>query len=110
VGVDRARRYPSDLTDARWEIIEPMLPLARWMGRPEKHPRRAVIDAILYVLCMGCPWRYMPGDFPPRADGTGTIGRLNERGVIDRMLAGLRERVRLAHDRAPEPTVGIIDS
>jgi hypothetical protein len=46
--MDRARRYPSDLTDAQWEIIEPMLPLPKWMGRPENHPRRAVIDAILY--------------------------------------------------------------
>ena len=44
--MDRARRYPSDLTDVQWEIIEPMLPLPKWMGRPEKHPRRAVIDAI----------------------------------------------------------------
>jgi hypothetical protein len=47
-GYGSSGRYPSDLTDAQWEIIEPMLPLPKWMGRPENHPRRAVIDAILY--------------------------------------------------------------
>jgi transposase len=51
--MDRVRRYPSDLTDAQWEIIEPMLPLSKWMGRPEKHPRRAVVDGILYVVRTG---------------------------------------------------------
>ncbi|PWR09022.1 hypothetical protein DKT68_13665 [Micromonospora acroterricola] len=51
--MDRVRRYPSDLTDAGWEIIEPMLSLTHWMGRPEKHACGAVIDAILYVVHTG---------------------------------------------------------
>lgn len=58
--MDRARRYPSDLTDAEWEFVEPMVPSPKWMGRPEKHSRRAVIDAILYVARTGCAWRYLP--------------------------------------------------
>jgi transposase len=53
----RVRRYPSDLTDAQWEIIKAMLPLPKWTGRPQKHPRRAVIDAILYVVRTGCACR-----------------------------------------------------
>ncbi|WP_199853759.1 IS5 family transposase [Plantactinospora sp. BB1] len=108
--MERVRRYPSDLTDAQWEIVEVMLPGQKWMGRPEKHPRRAVVDAILYVLRTGCPWRYLPADFPPWQTVYGHFKRWNKRGVTERILAELREQVRLAHDREAEPTVGIIDS
>src|SRR5689334_1754175 len=65
----RQRRYPSDLTDAQWEVIAPLLPvpLAQTAlgGRPEKHHRRAVVDAILYVVDNGIKWRALPADFPP---------------------------------------------
>ncbi|MET7952216.1 IS5 family transposase [Micromonospora sp. NPDC005324] len=108
--MDRVRRYPSDLTDAEWEIIEPMLPSPQWMGRPEKHSRRAVIDAILYVVRTGCAWRYLPVDFPPWQTVYAHFTRLNDRGVTERILIELREEIRLAHGRQPEPTAGIIDS
>jgi transposase len=55
VGVERARRYPSDLTDEQWEIVEPMLPVIKSPRRIPKHPRRAIVDAILYVVRSGCP-------------------------------------------------------
>ena len=61
----RTPRYPSDMTDAQWALIEPLLPPAKTGGRPEKHPRRDVVDAILYVVRAGCPWRALPADFPP---------------------------------------------
>jgi transposase len=108
--MERVRRYPSDLTDAQWEIVEVMLPGQKWMGRPEKHPRRAVVDAILYVVRTGCPWRYLPADFPPWQTVYGHFKRWNKRGVTERILSELREQVRLAHDRQAEPTAGIIDS
>jgi transposase len=108
--MDRLRRYPSDLTDAEWEIIEPMLPSPQWMGRPEKHPRRAIVDGILYVVRTGCAWRYLPVDSPPWQTVYSHFQRLNRRGVTERILTELREQTRLAHDRAAEPTAGIIDS
>lgn len=108
--MDRVRRYPSDLTDAEWETIEPMLPSPQWMGRPEKHPRRAIVDGILYVVRTGCAWRYLPVDFPPWQTVYSHFQRWNRRGVTERILTELREEVRLAHDRQPEPTAGIIDS
>ncbi|WP_148100424.1 transposase, partial [Streptomyces sp. NL15-2K] len=57
----RPRRYPSDTTEAEWALIEPLLPTpacdtARG-GRPEKHPRREIVDAIRYVVDTGCKWR-----------------------------------------------------
>jgi transposase len=108
--VVRERRYPSDLTDAQWEIIEAMLPLPKWMGRPFKHDRRAIVDAILYVVRTGCAWRYLPVDFPPWQTVYGHFKQFNERGTTERILDELREQVRLAEGRNPEPTAGIIDS
>jgi transposase len=108
--VVRERRYPSDLTDAQWEIVEAMLPLPKWLGRPFKHDRRDIVDAILYVVRTGCAWRYLPVDFPPWQTVYGHFKQFNERGTTERILDELREQVRIAHGRDPEPTAGIIDS
>jgi transposase len=61
----RPARYPSDTNDEQWALIEPLLPPVKTGGRPEKHSRRAVVDAILYVVRTGCAWRQLPADFPP---------------------------------------------
>jgi transposase len=108
--VVRERRYPSDLTDLQWEIIEPMLPLPKWMGRPFKHDRRDIVDAILYVVRTGCAWRYLPVDFPPWQTVYGHFMQFNQRGTTERILDELREQVRVAEGREPEPSAGIIDS
>jgi hypothetical protein len=63
--LDQERTYTSDLTDAQWELVEPMLPLIKEPGRVPKHPRRDTVDAILYVVRTGCSWRQLPADFPP---------------------------------------------
>ena len=60
-----AKRYPSDLTDAQWALIEPLLPAASTGGRREKHPRREIVNAILYLDRAGCAWRLLPKSFPP---------------------------------------------
>jgi transposase len=108
--VERERRYPSDLTDEQWAVIEPMLPLPKWMGRPERHPRRAIVDAILYVVRTGCSWRQLPADFPPWQTVYWYFTRWEARGVTERMLDELRELVRLELGRDAEPSAGIIDS
>jgi transposase len=63
--VARRTRYLSDTSDEQWALIEPLLPEVKTGGRPEKHPRRALVDAILYVVRTGCAWRQLPADFPP---------------------------------------------
>lgn len=63
--MSRQRRYPSDLTDGQWALVEPLLPSPKTGGRPESHPRRSIVDGILYVVRTGCAWRYLPADFPP---------------------------------------------
>ena len=60
--VCRQRRYPSDLTDEQWALVGPLLPAPGTGGRPEKHPRRSIVDGILSVLRTGCAQRYLPAD------------------------------------------------
>src|ERR1041384_4444643 len=64
----RTERYPSDLTDQQWALVEPLIPVYPG-GRPRKTPMRDVLDAILYVVRTGCQWRYLPKDFPPPTPG-----------------------------------------
>jgi transposase len=63
-GMRRAKSYPSDLADARWQVIAPYLPRAvpGRRGRPRSWPLRTITEAILYVDRAGCAWRYLPSD------------------------------------------------
>ncbi|WP_306371674.1 IS5 family transposase [Nocardiopsis sp. CC223A] len=106
----REPTYPSDLTDDQWALIEPLLPPANTSGRPEKHPRREVVDAILYVVRTGCSWRHLPTDLPPWQTVYWHFTRWKEAGVTDRITAALRRQVRSAAGREEEPSAGIIDS
>jgi transposase len=106
----RRPRYPSDLTDAQWQLVEPLLPAVNRGGRPEKHPRRAIVDAILYVVRTGCSWRQLPADFPPWQTVYWYFVRWEEQQVTTAMLTALREQLRIQHGRNPQPSAGIIDS
>ena len=70
-GTNRARyerhsgRYVSDLTDQEWELVAPLLPPPKAIGRPRSTAMRDILDAILYVASAGCSWRMLPNDFPP---------------------------------------------
>jgi transposase len=108
--MERQRRYPSDLTDAQWEIVEPMLPLIKSPGRIPKHPRRAIVDAILYVVRSGCSWRQLPVDFPPWQTVYWQFQQWEQRQVTERILEELREQVRLQEGREAQPSAGVIDS
>jgi transposase len=108
--MSRLSCYPSDLTDEEWGLVEPLLPAPGEGGRPEKHSRRAVVDAILYVVRTGCSWRALPADFPPWQTVYWYFARWETQRVTLRMLDALREQVRLADGRDPEPSAGIIDS
>jgi transposase len=108
--VGRQRAYPSDLTDEQWEIIEPMLPLIKEPGRIPKHSFRDILDAILYIDRSGCSWRQLPVDFPPWQTVYGWFRQWKARGVTERILEELREQIRLAEGRDPQPSAGVIDS
>jgi transposase len=110
LGVERQRRHPSDLTDGQWEIVESMLPLIKSPGRITKHPRRAIVDAILYVVRSGCSWRQLPVDFPPWQTVYWQFQQWEKRRVTERILEELREQVLLQEGRDPQPSAEIIDS
>jgi putative transposase len=104
------KRYPSDLTDDEWAILEPLIPAPRLGGRHRSVDMREVVNGIFYVLRGGIPWRFLPKEFPPwktvyhyfrlwRLDGTWEM--LNTR---------LREQVRSQSGRESTPSAGVMDS
>lgn len=103
-------KYPSDLTDAQWALVDPLLSPTRDGGRPEAHPRREVVNAILYVVRTGCAWRQLPRDFAPWATVYWHFARWRKDGSLDHLHDALREQVRRAEGRAEQPTAAIIDA
>jgi putative transposase len=80
--------YPSDLKDAGWARLEPMIPPARPSGRSRKTNMRAAMNAILYLLRIGCHWRYLPRDsFPPRSTVYNIFRKFQRDGVWETVWA-----------------------
>ena len=106
--------YSSSVTDAEWAILEPLLPApgsaAGRGGRPEKHCRRVIVDAILYIVRGGIAWRQLPVEFPPAGTVYAVFARWARSGAWQRMLDALRDRLRVRAGRDRCPTAAIIDS
>jgi len=106
--------YPSDLTDAQWARLEPLLRQQRGSrhagGRPRKHELRRVVEALLYVVKTGCQWRQLPADFPPWKAVHEQFRRWRDAGLWERVGHALREAGRRAAGRNATPTVAILDS
>lgn len=103
-------RFASDMTDAEWALLEPLMPEPAGIGRPRTTDLRDVLNAILYVLATGCQWRALGKDFPPRSTVQGYFYRWRDDGTwhcINRRLVRL---AREAVGRRPTPSAGIIDS
>lgn len=113
---DRTPRYPSDLTDEQWELLGPEVEAVMAElrlgpgGRPMVHDLRAMVDAIGYVTRNGIEWRALPADFPPWQAVYGFFERWSQRGMPQRLVDGLRGRLRVACGRAVLPTAGVVDS
>src|SRR5271165_6984737 len=109
---ERVRGYPSDLTDAQWQVIAPHLPaeVPGRRGRPRVWPLRRIVEAILYLDRAGCAWRYLPADFPPWPTVYGYFAAWRDDGTLARLHDALRAQVRAAAGRDPEPTAAVIDS
>jgi transposase len=110
----RPRAYPTDLTDAQWAVLEPLLPVPLCQtplgGRPELHHRRAIVDAIFYLVDNGIKWRALPADFPPWQTVYGFVRRWRADHVSHDLTDRLRALIRAAAGRNPEPSAGIIDA
>jgi transposase len=103
-------RYPSDLTDAEWELVKPLIPRAKRGGRKREIVVRDVLNGILYVLSTACQWRALPKDLPPRSTVHGYLQRWDYDGTLmnihDVLYVACRERA----ERAASPTACVIDS
>lgn len=103
-------RCASNLTDAEWAVIAPLMPPRRKTGRPRTTSLRDVVDAILYIATTGCQWRLLPGDFPPVSTVRGYFYAWRDDGLLAEMNCKLVAIARLAEGRRAAPTAGIIDS
>jgi transposase len=112
----RVRRYPSDMTDAEWDVLRPhaeaaMAELRRGSGgSPMRHALRAVVDAVRYVVKYGVEWRALPADFPHWQAVYAFYERWNARGLPQQLVDRLRDRLRVRAGRKSLPTAAVIDS
>ena len=103
--------FPARLTDAEWAVLEPLIPPNRPGGRPPKHTRRAILDAIVSVVRQGVTWRALPADFPHWNTAFWYFQEWQKDGTWGRVEDALRKAVRLAEGRASAtPSAGIVDS
>ncbi len=111
--MDKRTASPSDLTDAQWALLEPLIVRPRRAdrrGRPPAVNLREVVNAVLYVLHEGCRWRALPHDFPNWNTVYWYFARWTDEGTLVQINDVLRRRVRDAAGRDPEPSAVIIDS
>jgi transposase len=108
---DRSKlRYPSDLTDAEWGFIRPLIPPARRGGGKRTVNIREVINGLMYVLSTGCQWRAIPKDFPPKSTVYGYFDLWTYDGTLERIHHALYVICREAEGREASPTAAVIDS
>jgi transposase len=103
-------RYPSDLSDQEWALLEPLIAPAKPAGHPRTTDMREVLNALFYVDRTGCQWRALPKDFPPWPTVWTSFRKFRNDGTWERIHTALGEQVRLKQGREPTPSAAIIDS
>ena len=103
-------RYATNLSDAEWAVLEPLVPAPKGGGRPCTHSRRAICDAIFYAVRTGCAWRLLAEDLPPWQTVYGDFRAWRRDGTWQRIHDTLRTEVRVAVGRHPHASAGILDS
>jgi len=103
-------RYPSDLTDAQWQLLGVLIPDARPGGRPRTTDMREVLNTLLYLNRSGCQWDMLPHDLLPKSTVFDYFARWRDDGTWQKILDALRGQVRTAAGREVAPSAGSIDS
>ena len=103
------KAYPSDLTDAQWALIEPLIPVAS-TGRPRIVDLREVLNAIFFLARSGCQWDMLPNDLPARSTVNEYFLNWRDDGTRQHIMDALRQSVRVAAGRDPSPSTAAIDS
>lgn len=111
--VQHARKeltLPSDLTDGEWAVLEPFFPSPSHVGRPRKWPMRRIVEALLYLLRGGLPWRMLPLGFPQSSTVQRWFYRWRDDGTWQRINHYLIHEARIAQGSEASPSAGVIDS
>jgi putative transposase len=104
------KSYPTDLNDREWELLQPLLPPDKPLGRKRTVDLREILNAIFYVIRTGCQWRLLPHDFPVWQTVYYYFRQWRQAGVWAKMNDALRKDLRQANGREAEPSAGAIDS
>jgi transposase len=103
-------RYPSDLTDEEWALVEPLIPSGKPGGGKRTVVMRNVVDGVMYILSTGCQWRAIPKDLPPRSTLFDYLDLWSWDGTLERIHHELYVKCREREEREASPTAAIIDS
>lgn len=106
----KRKPYPSDLNDAEWAIISPLIPAVKAGGRPARYSRREIVNASLYVLRSGCSWRMLPHDFPPWDTVYGYFNRWRKEGIWEQIHQHLYQQLRVEMGRPAQASAAVADS
>jgi putative transposase len=104
------KHYPSDLSDAEWRRLQPYVPAPKPGGRPAKYERRAILNAIFYLVRGGVSWRMLPTNLPPWRLVYHYFRQWTRDGWWEKIHAILRAKVREKAGRKPQPSAGVLDS
>jgi putative transposase len=104
------KRYPSDLTDEQWDVIEPLLPPAKPGGRPRAVALREVVNALFYQARTGCQWDFLPHDLVPKGTAYDYFARWQDDGTWRKIVDALRARIRVGAGRDESPSAALIDT
>ncbi len=110
-GYDRSKlRYPSDLTDDEWGLVEPLIPPGKTGGGKRRVIMREVVNGLMYILSTGCQWRAIPKDLPPKSSVYDYFDLWTYDGTLERIHHALYQQCREREQRQASPTAAIIDS
>ena len=106
----RRQTYLSDMSDAQWEVIRPLLPSPKAFGRPRTVDLREILNGIFYIQRTGCQWEMLPHDFPPYQTVYRYFSKWQRKGIWQKLHDQLRSQLRQDLGRNQESTVAIADS
>ncbi len=106
----KRQSYPSDLSEAQWQVLRPLIEPQRARGTRRLYAQREIVNALLYQLTNGCSWRALPHDFPPYTVVWYHFRRWRDNGTLEGIHSSLRSQVRQADGRDEAPSAAILDS